>query len=369
MIASEARLAANRANALKSTGPRTAEGKERSRGNSYKHGLTGAGVVVATEDAEAIRRRSEGFQADFRPRTDSGRCLVGRAAMLSIRMERCVVQEAAAISERVRNAAGDFDEARMAEVAHLRASIGVEPAPHARRLRRMPEGVDRMVAAWAELRSDLGHGDRVRWSAEHEELAENLMGRRPEGFGTSRVRVLSRAIRGDFDLLRAEEGPAETSARRQWARARMVEVVDAEVAKLEAHRGTLDLGAIAADRALFDPSKGATLARRYEAAAERMMYRALREMKAVEAANGGRDAACRPAPGGEAAGRLGSFFPGAAADPGPLGPPVAPAPPAPSKAPEPARKPLAPASMTPPTPGFGDFGASSYVPISIGRAR
>src|ERR1700749_2551674 len=42
MPASEARLQANRANSLKSCGPRTAQGRERSSRNSLKHGLTGS---------------------------------------------------------------------------------------------------------------------------------------------------------------------------------------------------------------------------------------------------------------------------------------------------------------------------------------
>jgi len=370
MIASEARIAANRANARKSTGPRTAEGKDRSRANALKHGLTGAGVVLATEDAAEVERRFAGFQADFAAATDSGRCLVRRAAMLSVRLERCVVHEAAAISTGIRHAEADFDEAREAEVDRLIEAIGDEPAMSVRRLRRMPEGVDRMIAAWLELRADLGHGDGVRWSAEHEERAENLEGRRPGGFGTSRVRVLSRAIRGDFGLLGTGEGPAgDAAARRQWARARMAEEIDAKVAGLRAHRATLDLGAVeadrggAADRAIFDPSRGATLARRYEAAAERMMYRALREMKAVEAANVGRVEPARPGVDG----RLGSFFPEAGADPEDLGPMVA----RPSSAdpgpPEPAARPLAPPATAHPAARIEAPGGSSYVPITIGR--
>ena len=44
--ASAARVAANRRNAQLSTGPRTAEGKARSRRNALKHGLTTHGGVI-----------------------------------------------------------------------------------------------------------------------------------------------------------------------------------------------------------------------------------------------------------------------------------------------------------------------------------
>ena len=72
MIVSEARIAANRANALKSTGPKSAEGKERSRCNAVKHGMTGEGVALSSEDSEAIERRLAGFLAQHRPATEGG---------------------------------------------------------------------------------------------------------------------------------------------------------------------------------------------------------------------------------------------------------------------------------------------------------
>ena len=55
------RLTANRENAKKSTGPNTEDGKNRSRFNALKHGLTGAGIVLPAEmQAEVKRRPSSG---------------------------------------------------------------------------------------------------------------------------------------------------------------------------------------------------------------------------------------------------------------------------------------------------------------------
>jgi hypothetical protein len=60
MVVSAAKLEANRRNAQKSCGPRTEEGKNRSKLNAVKHGLRAATLVLLDEDAQALEdRRAE----------------------------------------------------------------------------------------------------------------------------------------------------------------------------------------------------------------------------------------------------------------------------------------------------------------------
>jgi hypothetical protein len=72
-----AKLAANRRNAQKATGPKTAEGKERSRWNAVKHGLLSKRLALAdSESNDAFVRLlaslSEGLAAQRRSGRDLG---------------------------------------------------------------------------------------------------------------------------------------------------------------------------------------------------------------------------------------------------------------------------------------------------------
>jgi len=60
-------LAANRANAKKSTGPKTEEGKKRSSLNALRHGLTGQVSLMTDEDRAAHDAFSKGIIDDLKP--------------------------------------------------------------------------------------------------------------------------------------------------------------------------------------------------------------------------------------------------------------------------------------------------------------
>ena len=66
-MTSEKKKEANRRNALKSTGPRTPEGKDAVRRNALKHGLLSQEVLLPGEDADVLRELNEGLKAELQP--------------------------------------------------------------------------------------------------------------------------------------------------------------------------------------------------------------------------------------------------------------------------------------------------------------
>ena len=238
MPASEAQILANRRNAERSTGPKTTDGKEISRRNSLKHGLTGEGVALTNEDSARVERMFHDLEAEMKPSGPMGRLLVRRIATMAVRMERSVLQETAALSERVTRAEADAGAA------------------------------------------------------------------------------------GSSEAEQAEAGR----------------------------------------RAMFDPSKEACLARKYEAAAERGFFKAIKEFREVERAAKGPDVAAEAEAARE---QLASFFPAAKAASAALKPAIS----TPQTSPKPA--PMAPPTPSRPVSTAWDppLGGSFDVPITIGRAR
>jgi hypothetical protein len=83
-------IEANRRNALRSTGPRTEEGKQQSRRNALRHGLTAETVIEGLEDCEGYRAFEAAVIADYDAQTAVERELVLRLASLLWRLRRII---------------------------------------------------------------------------------------------------------------------------------------------------------------------------------------------------------------------------------------------------------------------------------------
>jgi len=79
---------ANRRNALKSTGPITPEGKERSRRNAVRHGLTAETVIATLEDAEDYQAFEAAVISNYDAESAVERELVLRLASVLWRLRR-----------------------------------------------------------------------------------------------------------------------------------------------------------------------------------------------------------------------------------------------------------------------------------------
>lgn len=97
-MTTDAQLAANRANAARSTGPKTAAGKERARLNALRHGMTSKQLVVFDEKAEDFALFNQSMRAALAPADEFEEQLVERIVICHWRLRRTGRVEAAIIN-------------------------------------------------------------------------------------------------------------------------------------------------------------------------------------------------------------------------------------------------------------------------------
>jgi hypothetical protein len=115
------KLAANRANAARSTGPRTAEGKARVSMNAVRHGLASQAALLPGEDADELEGLAEGYRDDLRPRGALEEDLVARIVSIAWRLRRVA---------RAEEAMWHADDEQRVETAQIRTHVrGMFNAP------------------------------------------------------------------------------------------------------------------------------------------------------------------------------------------------------------------------------------------------
>ena len=94
-MTSQRQIEANRRNGSKSTGPRTPDGKRRSRGNAVRHGLTAETVIADLEDAEDYQAFQAAVISDYDAESAVEREMVLRLASILWRLRRATGIETA----------------------------------------------------------------------------------------------------------------------------------------------------------------------------------------------------------------------------------------------------------------------------------
>ncbi|MGH9632315.1 MAG: hypothetical protein ACRD7E_28760 [Bryobacteraceae bacterium] len=97
-MSTEAQILANQANAQLSSGPRTEEGKERSRYNSVTHGLRSQAAILPGEDPEEFASLKAALYEDCRPEGAREQFCVDQMALSQWRLRRVAKLEESAFA-------------------------------------------------------------------------------------------------------------------------------------------------------------------------------------------------------------------------------------------------------------------------------
>jgi hypothetical protein len=92
-MTSRRQLRANRLNALRSTGPRSPQGKLRSRNNALRHGLTAETIISVLEDAAEYEAFQASVRSEYPDRSLIESELVSRLASILWRLRRATAIE------------------------------------------------------------------------------------------------------------------------------------------------------------------------------------------------------------------------------------------------------------------------------------
>jgi hypothetical protein len=101
-MATEKQIAANRANAAKSTGPKSKRGRDSSSGNSLRHGLLAETVIVEGESHSRFTDLSQSLHDEYLPQTPGESALIETMVVARWRLMRLWAIEQACMTREIR---------------------------------------------------------------------------------------------------------------------------------------------------------------------------------------------------------------------------------------------------------------------------
>jgi hypothetical protein len=155
MACSDAQLRANRANALKSTGPKTPEGQRVAAANATTHGLCSIGKALPAELATLVEQRRREFDADFQPRSPVERELVFQLALASVQCVRAIFLEFELEAVHRELNIANWNHDLLLRAATWGAKLADQPERATRELERFSAGCEWLRLRWLALHTAL----------------------------------------------------------------------------------------------------------------------------------------------------------------------------------------------------------------------
>ena len=314
------RVKANRENAMKSTGPKTAAGKARSSKNAFKHGFSARTSSHCYEDRGRFHERRDAFFLSLNPNDIIEATLVDMMATSTWRLERLIKCDTAILAKKAFEAADLFE---VESEDQLRANLrGLSARPHhfASLLRTTVKGCTWIVDRLYNLIDTLEK--RKFWYPTERDHALHIFGLTTEDlfFDTLAYDIVkafatagwSTEVNGDVLRLQALiQSPApegmstweyrhrvdglakalkEQAPDPEQSRAKLIEILREEMDKVEKKRPFLDehedyLRTMVVDRSAVDTTIDGQLRMRYEAMHRRDFRNALRDFTVQRKSN------------------------------------------------------------------------------------
>jgi hypothetical protein len=168
-MATTAQIDANRQNAQASTGPRSDDGKARSRENALKHGLAGE----VDKQSEAFITRRAAWAREKKPQGQAGEWALDGLVAATIQLDKCRAALDGVLAEQAARARMAWDLDRRVEAAQVAARLPRDPVVSARKLEASWHGCDMMIEVWIRLEEAvLANG---KWTDPERSIALDLL--------------------------------------------------------------------------------------------------------------------------------------------------------------------------------------------------
>jgi hypothetical protein len=276
----EKQLAANRRNALKSTGPKTARGQAMSAGNALKHGLLSREVLVrgqrGRESAREFAALREGIFENLAPVGPMETMLVERIVTTQWRLRRALRAESGEIALNVDRGAWSRNSR-----ASLRLALGLPTTPFGeslvQRLEKSTLGVHYLIHCLQEVRGAV---------AREGELSEAILADYKKSLRGEPDATMPKleALRTRF-LANAEGLAPEVARQRHCEEAagfldRQIRLREFQLHGLQAHETAVEASQQSAD--VLPSAETLDKILRYETTLERSLYRAMHQLERLQ---------------------------------------------------------------------------------------